>query len=190
MAENGKKFEILRKFTQYRGFFNLERYRLRHTLYRGGWSDVLERELFERGSCVAVLLYDPVMDAVVLLEQFRVGAIKAGRGAWLLEIVAGAVEKGENATEVAYREAQEEAGCEILELRRIFKFYTSPGGASEKITLFCGKVDANGVGGIHGLEHEGEDILVSVVSADEAISKVNEGQIESAIPIIALQWLA
>lgn len=136
------------------------------------------------------MLYDPKTDEVVLIEQFRVGAIKAKHSQWLLEIVAGAIERGETASDVAYREAKEEAGCDIQELIKISEFYTSPGGSSEKITLYYGKVDASGLGGIHGLDHEGEDILVSVVPLDEALEKINRGLIESAIPIVALQWLA
>ena len=189
MTGQTKQFELIEQSTIYHGFFDLIRYKVRHTLYKGGWSRILDRELFQRGNCVAVVLYDPVTDEVVLIEQFRVGAIKARDDQWLLEIVAGAIEPGESPSEVAYREAKEEAGCDIQELTRISEFYTSPGGSSEKITLYCGKVDARTLGGVHGLDHEGEDILVSVVSLDQALGKVNSGEIESAIPIIALQWL-
>jgi len=190
MKPTPKSFELVEETPVYRGFFNLIGMRLRHTLFRGGWSDVVSRELFHRGSCVAVVPYDPANDAVVLIEQFRVGAMKANSDPWLIEIVAGAIEEGETADEVAHREALEEAGCELRELIRIGEFFTSPGGSSEKITLFCGIVDTPGLGGIHGLEEEGEDILVSVVSFEEAMSLLNRGRIESAIPIIGLQWLA
>jgi len=190
MTSQKKQFELLEELTIYHGFFDLIRYQVRHTLYQGGWSQVLDRELFQRGNCVAVVLYDPVTDEVVLIEQFRVGAIRSRGDQWLLEIVAGAIEPGESPSEVAFREAKEEAGCDIQELIQISEFYTSPGGSSEKITLYCGKVDASTLGGVHGLEHEGEDILVSIVSLDEALEKVDSGVIESAIPVIALQWLA
>ncbi|MGR9115788.1 MAG: NUDIX domain-containing protein [Gammaproteobacteria bacterium] len=185
-----KNFELLNKEVVYRGFFRLEKYRLKHELFAGGWSDELERELFRRGNCVAVLLYDPAKDAVVLIEQFRVGAILRPESAWLLEIVAGAIEEGESAEEVAYREAIEEAGCRIQELKIISEFYTTPGGSSEWLTLFCGKIDSTGVGGIHGLDHEHEDILVRAVSFDEAYQLLEQGKINSGIPIIAIQWLA
>lgn len=185
-----KKFAILDKHEVYRGFFRLEKYRLKHSLYAGGWSPEIERELFRRGSCVAVVLYDPGQDAVVLIEQFRVGALLRPENPWLLEIVAGAVEEGETPEEVAYREAIEEAGCEIKELLPINAFYTTPGGSSEWLTLYCGIVDSTGVGGIHGLDHEQEDIFVSVVSFDEAYALMEQGKINSGIPIIAIQWLA
>ena len=185
-----KLFEILDKEILYNGFFRMEKYRFKHTLYAGGWSAEISRELFVRGSCVAVLLYDPHTDQVVLIEQFRAGAILQPDRAWLVEIVAGAIEEGETAVEVAYRESMEEAGCEIQELMVINEFYTTPGGASERITLFCGKIDSTQVGGIHGLDHEDEDILVRAVDFKDAYVMLENNEIESAIPIIALQWLA
>ncbi|WP_262965125.1 NUDIX domain-containing protein [Methylobacter psychrophilus] len=185
-----KQFEIIDKETVYSGFFRMEKYRLKHTLYAGGWSAEISREVFVRGSCVAVLLYDPHADKVILIEQFRAGAILQPDRAWLVEIVAGAIEEGETAEEVAYRESLEEAGCEIQELMVINEFYTTPGGAAERITLFCGKVDSTDIGGIHGLDHEDEDILVRAVDFDEAYFMLENNKIESAIPIIAIQWLA
>jgi ADP-ribose pyrophosphatase len=185
-----KAFSLLEEQRLYDGFFSLIRYRFRHTLYRGGWSEPLERELFHRGRCVAVIPYDPVRDHVVLIEQFRVGAMKTEEDPWLLEIVAGAVEEGEGADDVAHREADEEAGCEIQHLIRLYEFFTTPGGCSEKLTLFCGIVDAGEIGGHCGLAEEQEDILVRVVSFSEAMELLQQGRIESAIPIIALQWLA
>jgi ADP-ribose pyrophosphatase len=184
------EFEILNKETVYQGFFRLEKYRLKHELYGGGWSAEIVRELFRRGSCVAVLLYDPHADKVVLIEQFRTGAILNPNKAWLVEIVAGAIEDGESAKDVAYRESLEEAGCEIQQLMVIYEFYTTPGGSSEWITLFCGKVDTTQVGGIHGLGHEDEDILVRAADFDEVYLMLENGEINSAIPIIAIQWLA
>ncbi|HUL12456.1 MAG TPA: NUDIX domain-containing protein [Methylococcaceae bacterium] len=190
MRSSTKSFELVEETPVYHGFFKLIGMRFRHTLFRGGWSGVVSRELFHRGSCVAVVPYDPVNDSVVLIEQFRVGAMKANADPWLLEIVAGAIEEGEHADEVARRESREEAGCELQELIRICEFFTSPGGSSEKITLYCGIVDTANLGGVHGLEEEDEDILVSVVSFNEAWASLESGRIESAIPIIGLQWLA
>lgn len=151
---------------------------------------MVERELFHRGKCVAVLLYDAVNDQVVLIEQFRVGALMANENPWLLEIVAGAIEEGETPEQVARREAIEEAGCRLRELFRIYEFFTTPGGLSEKITLFCGIVDGPAQAGIHGLQEEDEDIRTMIVGFAEAMSLLSQGRIDSAIPIVALQWLA
>lgn len=186
---NKKQFTILNETMKYEGFFSLKTIELKHTLYKGGWSKPITRELFLRGNCVAVLLYDPARDEVVIIEQFRVGALQIPDQAWLLEIVAGAIEIGETAEEVAYRESLEEAGCEIQELVKISDFFTSPGGTSELLSLFYGKVDTTHIGGLHGLEDEDEDISVTTMKFDDVYQLLLDGKILSAIPIIAIQWL-
>lgn len=184
------KVEIVSRGIAYDGFFKLEKYRLRHQLFKGGMSDEMSRELFERGHAVAVLPYDPLRDELVLLEQFRIGALADSRGPWLTEIVAGMIEHGETPEAVAKREAIEEAGCELLELLPIFDYYVSPGGTSETIQLYCGLVDTSKVQeGVYGLDEEHEDIRVVKVSFEQAVAQLKQGQINSAAPIIAIQWL-
>ena len=87
-------------------------------------------------------------------------------------------------------EAMEEAGCQIQQLKLISEFYTTPGGASERISLFCGKIDSTNVGGVKGLKEEDEDILVRTVSFGSAYEMMERGEIDSAIPMVAIQWLA
>ena len=185
-----KDVEILDKSEQYKGYFRINRYRLRHRLYAGGWSGQLQRELFERGHAVGVLPYDPAADSIVLIEQFRIGALVAGMGPWLTEVVAGFIEEGEAPEEVARRETREEAGIEVMDLMPICRYLVSPGGSSESVILFCGRVDSRGAGGIHGLAAEHEDIKVDVVPYAEAMRRLEEGDFTNAISIIALQWLA
>jgi ADP-ribose pyrophosphatase len=186
-----KQFDVINQEVVYNGFYQMEKFILRHTLFAGGWSGEIGRELFRRTNCVAVLLYDPDADKVVLIEQFRIGAAaNNAERAWLVEIVAGAIDEGETPEQVAHRESKEEAGCDILELKLISRFYTTPGGSSEQISLFYGRVDSSRVGGIHGLDHEDEDILVYAMPFDEAYKMLEDGRIESGIPIIAIQWLA
>lgn len=170
-------------------YFRLDEFHVAHELFAGGNSPVFTREIFERGSVVAVLPYDPRRDKVVLIEQFRAGALDDSDGPWLIECVAGVIEEGESEEEVALRECVEEAGCSIERLHTISRYYVSPGGTSEHCSLFCGLVDSDGVGGIHGLPHEHEDIRVIVVDAAEAFAWVRDGRIRSSATIIALQWL-
>jgi ADP-ribose pyrophosphatase len=185
------RFEVLDKSICYSGFFRMEKYRLRHELFSGPWSPEIVRECLERGHAVAVLPYDPDHDRIVLLEQFRVGALEFPGGPWLLEIVAGIIDHpGETTEDVARRETTEEAGCELLDLIPICHYLVSPGGTSESITLFCGRVDASTVTpGVRGVACEHEDIGVHVVSRAEALDLLHSGRINSAAPIIALQWL-
>ncbi len=184
------RFEIEAKTVVYSGFFRLEKYRLRHELFAGGWSPAISRECLERGHAVAVLPYDPERDRVVLIEQFRVGALEQGDGPWLLEIVAGIIGPGESKLDVARREAMEEAGCELLDILPVCEYLVSPGGTTESITLYCGRVDAGGIGGVYGLAEEHEDIRVLVLPSDEALALLHSGQVLSATTLIALQWLA
>jgi ADP-ribose pyrophosphatase len=183
--------EIIDREVAYQGFFRIDRYRLRHRRYDGGMSPPLAREVFERGRAVAVLLYDPEADAVVLVEQFRLPAHLAGFPAWQLEVVAGIVDRpGESERDVARREAEEEAGIAIIgEPLPIHRFLTSPGGTTETIDLFCARVDSRGAGGIHGLADEDEDIRVVVMDYREAIRRLRRDAIANAFAIIALYWL-
>ncbi|MDX1572572.1 MAG: NUDIX domain-containing protein [Methylophaga sp.] len=185
-----KRFEIIAEMPVFEGFFAVNELTVRHTLYQGGWSAPLKREVFHRGECVAVILYDAVEDAVVIIEQFRVGALQLqDERAWLLEIVAGAIEPGETPEDVARREALEESGCDIQALIKINAFFTSPGGTSELLHLYCGKIDSRSIGGFHGVADENEDIAVAVLPFDDVYQLLNDGKIISAIPIIAIQWL-
>lgn len=183
------RWKLERHLTLYRKYFKLDEYHVSHELFGGGSSPVFTREIFERGVVVAVLPYDPERGKVVLIEQFRAGAIEDGDGPWLIECVAGVIEQGESETDVALRECVEEAGCEISRLETISRYYVSPGGTSEHCSLFCGIVDSAGVGGIHGLAHEHEDIRVLVVDSAEAYEWLSAGKIRSSATIIALQWL-
>ncbi len=186
------KWELIDRQECYRGFFKLEKLRLRHELFDGGWSPVLERELMQHGQhshAVAVLPYDPRRDEVILIEQFRAGAITSPQGPWMLEIIAGLVETGESVEEVAYRETREEAGCALQTLIPVYDYYPTPAGYAEHVSLFIGRVDAEGVSGIHGLAEEGEDIRVTAVDANTAFSMLEEGVIRNSIAIIGLQWL-
>lgn len=189
---SGLCYEILDKEICYQGFFRLERHHLRHRKFSGGWSRPFTRELLERGHAAAVLPYDPQTDSVVLIEQFRVGALNAPGGAWLLEIIAGIIDVGETPQQVVLREAIEEAGCHITELTPLYDYLVSLGGTSEQIVLFCGKTDTTKVnhGAIHGLASEDEDIRVHVMTLSEALMLLSTGEVKSASAIIALQWLA
>lgn len=182
------KWELLKRKSLFSGFFKVDLCQIRHELFAGGETEIT-RELFHRGDAVAVLLYDPARDKVVMVEQFRVGAIGDEQGPWLLEIVAGIVEPGESPVDVAKRECHEEAGLEVHAFETIHTFYSSPGGCSEKIFLLCGLVDSDKADGIHGLPEEGEDIKVSVKDYQEMADLLGSDHISSAIPIIALQWL-
>jgi ADP-ribose pyrophosphatase len=185
-----RRIDILAREVAFDGHFRIVRYRLMHQLFQGGMGSEIVREVFERGHAVVVLPYDPVRDQVVLVEQFRVGALGLVDDPWLLEPIAGIIEAGEVMEDVARREAAEEAGLELLDLVPAGRCFVSPGGATETFQLFVGRIDATGAGGVFGLADEGEDIRTHVVALDEALAWLEAGRIVVASTIIALQWLA
>lgn len=184
------QFEILDQATAHDGFLGLNRYKLRHECFAGGMGPIIERERVEGYEASSVLLFDPIRDEVVMIEQFRIGAVAHLDNPWLLEVIGGLIEEGQTPEQVARREAVEEAGCEIGKLEFICEFMVSPGFSTEIIHLFCGEVDAANAGGIHGLAEEGEDIRVDVLPAEEAISELYSGRINSTSAIVAMQWFA
>lgn len=181
---------ILANQVAYQGFNQIINYQLQYRLFNGAWSEPVKREVLQARAVAGVLLYDPKLQQVVLVEQFRVGAIKDQSSPWLIEIVAGVMEPQDaNFTELAYRETKEEAGLEPLAMLPICEYWSSPGASSEFIKLFCAKVDASRAGGIRGLPDEHEDIRVVVMDLAEAFAALASGKICNAISIIALQWL-
>ncbi|MGY3862826.1 ADP-ribose diphosphatase [Aeromonas lacus] len=182
--------KIIEKSAGYNGFFKVNVYRLQHRLFAGGWNQPIVRELFERGHAAALLPYDPVRDQIVLVEQFRIGAMETCSTPWLLELVAGIIDPGEIAEEVVRREAVEEAGIEVARCEHAISYLVSPGGSTERIEVYVGEVDACKASGLHGLADEGEDIRVHVVSREQAYAWLKEGRIDNAASVIALQWLA
>lgn len=172
-----------------KGFLKVRRFKMRHRKFDGGWTDVVNREVCDRGDAVAVLLYDPDKDAVVMIEQFRIGVAYAGDPGWMMEIVAGSVKPGEAFEDVARRETLEEAGVVIDELVDICDYYPSPGGLSEHVYTYCARVDSTTVGTHGGLEEEHEDIRLHVVPYDEAIRMLDENRLNNSVTIIAFDWL-
>jgi ADP-ribose pyrophosphatase len=185
---SAKDVKIVKIQTLYDGFFKMIKYAFKHRLFEGGWSEVVEREIFERGHAVAVLLYDPELAEFVMIEQIRIGALATSQTPWLIEIVAGIIDEGETPENVCKREALEEAGLEISHLRKAVSYLASPGGTTERLDVYIAKVDASKAHGVHGLEYESEDILVHRVAEQQAIDWIEQGVVENAATLIALQW--
>lgn len=181
------RYEILDKETCFQGFFRIVKYRISHSLFAGGMIAPIEREIFERGSASAVLPYDSSTDRVLLVEQFRIGALEE-KTPWLSELIAGMLEEGEHPKDVIVREALEEAGINLAEPTLIQEYLVSPGGTTEKIYLYYAEADLSTAGGLHGLAHEGEDIRVELVRPDELFKRLDEGLISNAMTIIGVQW--
>ena len=180
-------FQIDSQTALYSGFYQMDQLTITHQRFDGQQLTIV-RELMNRPDAVCVLLVDFKTDKAVLVEQFRCGALDEDNP-WLVELVAGLIDKDEAPEEVARREAAEEAGVEIGRMEFINRYLPSPGGSNERIFLYVGEVDSNKAAGIHGLEEEGEDIRVLTPTLGEAYEWSKNGQINNAAALIALHWL-
>ncbi|SFR49895.1 NUDIX domain-containing protein [Thiomicrospira sp. ALE5] len=176
----------------YEGFFHLDRLTYRHSLYAGGLSQPITRELFQRGEAVVVLLYDLEAQQLVLVEQCRAGALAhfQDQQAWLLEPVAGMIDEGETAIEAAVREVKEEAGCTLEpdQFQFVGQFFPSPGGSSEILHLFAAAVSVANLPKFAGNQQEVEDIRLVTLDFQQARQAIEQGKLNVASTWIALQW--
>lgn len=189
-----RKAEIHGTIRRFDGFFKIDEIDVSHQTL-GGETSRQQRLVFERGDAVAVLLYDPEDDEVVLVNQFRVPALVARRrddpkiqDGWLTETIAGMIDEGETPVAAVIRETMEETGYRISNPEPIGTFFSSPGGTSERIFLYFAKInkkDRDGKGG--GIDDE--DLAVVRVSAPELFDQLANGQIEDPKLAIAAYWL-
>ena len=137
---------------------------------------------------MAVLPFDPVKQAFLLVEQFRIGLVARGVHPWNLEIVAGFMDvDGENELATAKRELLEETGCECTNIHPLISYYPGPGGSGSKIHVFVAEIDVEKAVRHTGLKEEGEDIRVHRVSVNDLQQKLAAGEIDNATSIIAFQ---
>lgn len=189
MTKNDVK--ILKEETMYSGFCKIVRYTLQSKLFACGWTKPYTREVLQRYKVAAALPYDSILDKVVLIEQFRIGAMQGNNSPWLFEVVAGIMDKEKDETheELIHREMQEEAGLEVLDLIPIYDYFVSPGASYEDLKLFCAKVDSTKAPKFSGIADEHEDIRIHVLSTNDALELLHQNRINNATTLIALQWL-
>ena len=181
--------EILDESVLSEHFFTLKQYKVKHSSFLEGDCPAVVRERLEGKTAVSILLFDPREDAIVCVEQFRIGLMGVADRSWSIETVSGFCDVAhEKPQEVAAREVTEETGCELQDLIEVGEFFVSPGSSTERITVFVGCVDSSKVSGVHGLAHEGEEIRPVVIPREAAVSQLFT-ELNSTSIIIALQWL-
>lgn len=171
-------------------FFKVDAAQLRYERFDGQMSPLVRRLNFDRGDSVAVILFEPETQSILLVNQFKYPTFEKGPG-WITEIVAGMIDGNESPEDAVRREVKEETGLDITDLQHVSTFYVSPGGSSERIVLYCaevGRIDPPMTSG--GVEAEGEDIQVQVMPLPEALKQVESGNIVDAKTILAILWLA
>lgn len=185
-----QKIQIKQLNRKYDGFYKVDELIFDHPTFSGDMIHDVRREVVVRLDAVAVLPYDPVNDQLLLTRQIRIASAGKSESPWVIELIAGLVDKTDEAfINVAEREAKEEAGLSISNLQPICDFFTSVGGSNEKLYLFLALTDLSNAGGYFGLPEEHEDIEAFVVSRDDAMTMLENGEIQTASTIIALQWL-
>jgi nudix-type nucleoside diphosphatase (YffH/AdpP family) len=175
----------------YAQFFALEERDIGWRRFDGTMGPPVTRAVFVSGDAVTVLPYDPVRDRVLLVEQFRAGPQARGDGQpWSLEAIAGRIDAGETPEEAARREAVEEAGLTLTDLRFVARYYPSPGAVSEYLYSYVALTDLpDGSAGVFGLDGEAEDIRSHLIGFDRLMALVQSGEIENAPLILTALWL-
>lgn len=185
--------EIIGEESVYQGFHRIKRIQLKHRLYSGGWSEVVDREVSDKGSAASVVVYDPLLESVCLVEQFRIATYepqRADKSPWSTEIVAGMIDKeAELPEEVVRRELMEEAGLEAAYLEKITSYWVTPGGSSARMHIFVALCDLSDAGGIYGLDDEHEDILALIAPLKTVFQSALVEESSNAATLIGLQWL-
>jgi nudix-type nucleoside diphosphatase (YffH/AdpP family) len=176
-------------------FFKIDELIVSHKQFDGAMSADQRRLVFERGDAVGVLLFNTDTRSVVLVEQFKVPSLIGRRrddpvttNGWITEVMAGMVGENETAEEAAIRETLEETGYRIKEPRLICKFFSSPGGTSERIFLYFAKVSESAKPGKGGGVGD-EDVRVIQISVNELFDRLTRGLIDDPKLAIGAYWL-
>lgn len=196
------KVKTIKKETLWQRYFRMDCFHISHELFDGSMSETFTREVLERGHAVAVLPYDPIADKILLIEQFRAGALASmdhpdcqsvqthsSKLPWMYEIVAGIIDNHEDPEIVAKREAKEEAGIDLTNLTLIQPYYPSAGAVSEVIYLYVAQIDSSKAGGVFGVDGEFEDIKSHIFDTSHVWNLLDQGEIINSAALISLQWL-
>ena len=186
---NALKARIVSSTPEYQGFLNVYKVTIEKERHEDGRMESFNWLVMDRGHAVAVLGYDPKLDAVVLVNEMRPGMLWAGDYPYTDNLIAGGIGKGEDAVEAAVRETEEEAGVSLKDPILVHPgAYVSSGGSSEKIAIVAGIVDLSKGGGIHGLAEERENIKSVVIDAAEFIKRVRSAEITDLKTLVAGYW--
>lgn len=190
-----RKAEIRKQTRLFDDFFKVDEVIVSHERPDGTMSPDERRLIFERGDSVAVLLYNADANAVVMVNQFKVPTLKARRrddpgtnDGWITEATAGMIDAGETPEQAIARETLEETGYRIGSPRLISRFFSSPGGTSERIFLYFAQVgDGDRIGAGGGIR--GEDVTVLQTPLTELMQALQQGAIEDPKLAIGAYWL-
>lgn len=145
-------------------------------------------EVLRIGEVVAVLPYDPVLDRLVVIRQFRLGAHLAHGHGDNLEVIAGRVDPGEAPVAAAHREAMEEAGIALSDLQPMLAYAPLAAAADERVHLFSARCDASRLPAVAGEIDQEETVLPLAVAPADLLEAVQGGRVRNGHLILALSW--
>ena len=176
---------------EYMNFFAMEEMDLKYRRFDGAMSPVVNRGVSIVGQAAVVLPYDPAMDAVLLIEQFRSAPFFMGaKNPWIWEPPAGLIDPGETPEQAARREANEEAGLTVGHMDYVGGLYSSSGALGELVHCFVGISDISNVEGGGGVPGEGEDIRSKVMSFQDFMDNVDGNTFVDMPLVTTALWLA
>ena len=183
------RYHIQHSEETYQHFFRVRRYQVAYESFRGGMLENIEREcLGGTHHVVAALPYDPERQKIILVEQFRIGAMVAGANPWQYEIVAGFMDADDPSPEASIqRELEEEIGTRALRLEPLMNYLGSPGGSAGRTHLYLAEIDSSRVIPYTGLLDEGEDIAVHSLPYPTALAWLAQGKLDNANTLLAMQ---
>ncbi|MFC0139512.1 GDP-mannose pyrophosphatase NudK [Erwinia mallotivora] len=145
-----------------------------------------KREVYDRGNGATILLYNREKNSVILTRQFRIATwVNGNESGMLIEACAGLLDD-DSPEDCIRKEAIEETGYQVGEVRKLFEMYMSPGGVTELIHFFAAEYNdslrANAGGGV-----DDEDIDVMEITFPQAWGMVKSGRIKDGKTVMLLQ---
>ena len=131
----------------------------------------------------------PTRGTVLLVRQFRLPTYLAGTDGMMIEACAGLLDGDETPQACAVREAEEELGYRVQNLKPLGRVWSTPGAVTESLWLFLADYSAADRMGEGGGSDADEDVEILEMSLEEAMRLIRAGDIADAKTIILLQHL-
>lgn len=169
-------------------YYQLDRVDFAYKMKDGTWQDMF-RECYDRGDGACILLYNTERKTVILTEQFRMPSYLNGNDTgMMIEVCAGLLDDNDPVTCIK-KEAEEETGYQIEDVKEVMVLYSTPGAVTEKIHYFIGKYNNDmKVGDGGGLDSENEEITVMEIPFSKAMEMIKTGKIKDAKTVVLLQY--
>lgn len=174
-----------------RDLFRVHALSYQHPVFKSEETYTVKRVLVEKRASVIALPYDPLRDAVVLIEQVRpVKVFTDADSPCMFELCAGLVDPGESAEQALRRELDEECALSAGRIEPISQYWVSPGWTSEQLSIYCVEVNTSTIQDVCGNVQECESIHVSVMPFSQLMQALDARNIDNGGLLIGALWLS